>query len=445
MKPSGIGGMAVIEGVMMKNKDSYAVAVRKPDQEIVVDKQSYKGLASVGIFKIPFLRGVASFLDSMILGVKVIGYAASFFEDEEPEKDAKKAKNSNDNEKDASATTEETADGKNKNANQKNAKQASGKNASSKNSASNNKKNSSAKGNQGAKNKNAKANANGKKNIKNSTSTQLKGKTAATKKVEKKESEGVGALFMALTVMLSLVLSISIFVILPFFLSQLLAKSIPSTFVQGLIEGAIRVAIFIGYVLIVSQMKDIKRMFMYHGAEHKSINCIENGFELTVENVKWQSKQHKRCGTSFMLYVMFLSVLVFSVIRVDVLWLRIVYRLLLLPVIAGISYEFIRLAGSSNSKIMNALSKPGFLMQGLTTKEPDEDMIEVAIASVEAVFDWRAFLADNEKKTTKTVVKEEANEVMAATKEKASDEEEEDDEILAALDKYLDNDKESHT
>ncbi len=162
----------------------------------------------------------------------------------------------------------------------------------------------------------------------------------------------------------------------------------------GLIEGVIRLAIFLGYVIAISRMEDIKRTYMYHGAEHKTINCLEHGNELTVENVMQASRFHKRCGTSFLFIVMIVSILVFMCITVDAMWLRLVLRVLLVPVIAGISYEFIRFAGNSESRIANLLSKPGLLIQRLTTKEPTEDMVEVAIASVEAVLDWRAYLAE---------------------------------------------------
>lgn len=396
MRPSGIGGQAVIEGVMMKNKDEYAVAVRTPDNEIVVDKKTYKGIASKGIFKIPFLRGVASFFDSMILGLRIISYSASFFEDEEPEDTKKKKKKDKKNEANEEINAEESE----------------------------------------AKDIEAEAFEKDTEEVKEEKEEDKKGE-------EKKENTGVTALLMGFAVVLSLGLSIVLFFILPFFLSQLVASKVESSFLQGVIEGAIRLTIFILYILGASQMKDIKRMFMYHGAEHKAINCIENGFELTVENVKWQSKQHKRCGTSFMLYVMLISILIFSVIRVKTMWLRVVFRLLLLPVIAGISYEFIRLAGKSNSKVMSILSKPGLMMQGLSTKEPDDTMIEVAIRAVEEVFDWKAFLAEKEKqpKKRKANSKTRVEEVTAATKEVVNDE---DDEILAALDKYfVADDKES--
>ena len=299
MKPSGIGGMAVIEGVMMKNKDEYAIAVRKPNNEIIVDKKKHKDFAEkVKLFKLPIFRGILAFVDSMVVGIKVLNFSASFFEEEEE----------------------------------------------------------------------------------------------AAEKEKKDVSEKGNALLMALAVIASLAISISLFMVLPVLVSNLFAKRIDSIFVLSLMEGILRLVIFIGYILLASQMKEIKRVFMYHGAEHKTINCLENGFELTVENVKWQSKAHKRCGTSFMLLVMLISLVFFIVLRPPTLMWRILSRILLVPAIAGLSYEFIRLAGKSENKVVNILSKPGLWMQSLTTKEPDDEMIEVAIQSVDAVFDWRGFL-----------------------------------------------------
>ena len=149
--------------------------------------------------------------------------------------------------------------------------------------------------------------------------------------------------------------------------------------------------IFILYVALISSMKDIRRTYMYHGAEHKCINCIERGRALSVRNVRKSSRYHARCGTSFLFIVMVISIIFFIFIRVESPVARVVVRVLLVPVIAGVAYEFIRLTGRSNNIVMRILSLPGKGMQMLTTKEPDDDMIEVAIAAVEAVFDWRAF------------------------------------------------------
>ncbi len=303
MRYSGIGGQAVMEGVMMKNKERYAVAVRKPDQEIEVMTKEYKGIVQGEVWqKIPLVRGVLSFIDSLVLGMSTLMYSASFFEDEE---DAKEKKQD----------------------------------------------------------------------------------TAEKKKA--KENAMMGG-----TVVLSIVLAVAIFMILPYYLSVLCSRFIASDMVVAVIEGILRLAIFIGYIMLISRMKEIQRVFMYHGAEHKCINCIEHGLELNVENVRKSSKEHKRCGTSFLMFVVIISVILFLFIRVDSHALRLVLRLVLIPVIAGVSYELLRAAGRSDNLVINLISKPGLWMQGLTTKEPDDDMIEVGIASVEAVFDWRSYIAE---------------------------------------------------
>ena len=200
---------------------------------------------------------------------------------------------------------------------------------------------------------------------------------------------------MGLTIACSVVMAVAIFMILPYFLSQLFRKFTDSTTLITLLEGAVRLVIFFGYILLISRMKDIQRVFMYHGAEHKCINCIEHGMELNVENVLKSSRLHKRCGTSFLFIVMIVSIIFFLFIRIESPIWRVVFRLLLIPVIAGVSYEFLSFAGKHDSKLVDILSRPGMWMQGLTTKEPDDTMIEVAIAAVEAVFDWRAYLDEN--------------------------------------------------
>ena len=294
MKSSGIGGQAVIEGVMMRNQDVYAVAVRKPNGQIQVMKEQWSSfLDKHKKLNIPFVRGVFNFIDSLKLGMKILNYSASFYEEEEEEKD---------------------------------------------------------------------------------------------EKAKKKES-----VIMGFTMVLAVVLALGIFVALPMFLSTLFRGFIHSRALMGFVEGVIRLVIFIGYVLLISLMKDIHRVFMYHGAEHKCINCIEHGLELTVENVRKSSKRHKRCGTSFLLFVILVSILFSMVIQVDIVWLKILLRILLIPVIAGISYEILRLAGRSDNWLVNLISKPGLMLQGLTTREPDDEMIEVGIRSVEEVFDWKAY------------------------------------------------------
>ena len=304
MRYSGIGGQAVMEGVMKKNKNRYAVAVRKPDHEIEVMTKEYKGIVPGEIWqKIALVRGVLSFIDSLVLGMSTLMYSASFFEDED-ESEKEKQKDS-------------------------------------------------------------------------------------PEKMKAKENAMMGG-----TVTLSVILAIAIFMILPYYLSVFCSRFIASDMIVAVLEGILRLAIFIGYIVVISKMKEIQRVFMYHGAEHKCINCIEHGMELNVENVRRSSKEHKRCGTSFLMFVVILSVVLFLFIRVDSHVLRLVLRLALVPVIAGVSYELLRVAGRSDNPVINLISKPGLWMQGLTTKEPDDEMIEVGIASVEAVFDWRAYIAE---------------------------------------------------
>lgn len=316
MRYSGIGGQAVMEGVMMKNQENYAVAVRKPDNEIVVEVSEYSGMIkNKKMRNMPVLRGVFSFIESLVLGMKTLTFSASFFEEEEEEKKKKQKKKQE-------AFTEAEKE-----------KQA---------------------------------------------------------KKEKKQEDAM----MGGTVVVSIILAVAIFMVLPYYISGFFQRFTDSHMLLALLEGIIRLAIFIGYVALISLMPDIRRVYMYHGAEHKCINCIEHGLDLTVENVRSSSKQHKRCGTSFLLIVMLISIIFFMFIRVDSRVLRLVLRLVLIPVIAGISYEFIRIAGRSDNAVVNLLSKPGMWLQRLTTREPDDAMIEVGIASVEAVFDWKSYVAE---------------------------------------------------
>lgn len=319
MKYSGIGGQAVMEGVMMKNQEKYAVAVRKPDQEIVVETSTYEGLIkNKKIRNMPILRGVFSFIESLVLGMKTLTFSASFFEEEEEEKsESRKAE-----------------------------KRA------------------------GAK------------------------KPAPTEEEQKKKEKRQENALMGGTVAISIVLAVAIFMVLPYYISVFFQRFITSQTLLALLEGVIRLTIFIGYVAAISLMPDIKRVYMYHGAEHKCINCIEQGMDLTVENVRKSSRLHKRCGTSFLLIVMLISIVFFLFIRVDNRILQLLLRLVLIPVIAGVSYEFIRLAGRSDHMLVNLFSKPGLLLQRITTREPDDSMIEVGIASVEAVFDWKAYVKE---------------------------------------------------
>ena len=308
MKSSNIGGQAVLEGIMMKNKDDYAVAVRKPDGDIIVQKDTYSSIIKwKALTRIPFVRGIFNFIDSMVLGIKTLMYSADFFEEEEDEKPLSEAESA---------------------------------------------------------------------------------------KKEKQDK-----LLMGGTVAFSVVVAIAVFMVLPYFLSGLLKPVVPSYHVRTVIEGFVRIGIFIAYVLLISRMDDIQRTFMYHGAEHKCINCIEHGLPLNVENVRKSSRQHKRCGTSFLFFVLAISIILLLIIQVESPLMRIVIRIALIPVIAGISYEILKLAGRSENPLINLLSRPGLAIQKLTTKEPDDSMIEVAIQAVEAVFDWRTYEAENFQRT----------------------------------------------
>ena len=304
-----IGGQAVIEGVMMKNMDRYAVSVRKPNGKIETKVEECVSFAEKHpLFQLPVFRGMVNFLESMVIGMKTLNYSASFYEDEEEQTESR---------------TEQL--------------------------------------------------------------------------LEKILGEKAEKIIMGIVLVFSLAISIGLFMILPYIASEALGKLIRNEYVILFMEGIIRIAIFLGYIVLISRMEDIKRVFMYHGAEHKTINCLEAGVELTTENVDNFSRLHKRCGTSFIFIVMIISMVFFFFIRVDTIWLRIVLRLLFLPLVAGVSYEFIRLAGSSDHPLVQIFSKPGLALQRLTTKEPDHSMIEVAIASVEGVFDWREYLENLHK------------------------------------------------
>lgn len=309
MKSSNIGGQAVLEGIMMRHGDDYAVAVRKPDGEIFVQKEEYHSVIKwKALTKIPFVRGVFNFIDSMVLGIKTLMFSAEFYEDEEEVKSEKEL------------TEEEIA------------------------------------------------------------------------KKEKQEKWMMNA-----TVAISVVIAVAVFMVLPYFLSSLLKPLMPSYHLRTLVEGFVRIGIFILYIALISRMDDIQRTFMYHGAEHKCINCIEHGLPLTVDNVRISSRQHKRCGTSFLFFVLAISIILLMLIQVESPLMRVIVKIALIPVIAGISYEVLKLAGRSENPIINLLSRPGLAIQKLTTKEPDDSMIEVAIQAVEAVFDWRAYEAENFK------------------------------------------------
>lgn len=303
-----------MEGIMMRHKDKYSIAVRRPDKEIELKVEDYKCIFGNGSFlKKPIIRGVVSFVDSLVVGTKCLMYSAEIAGDEEDEEDSAKI----------AAMTEE--------------------------------------------------------------------ERAAKKAKEDKQFKWL----LYVTVAVSIVISIAAFMLLPYALASLCRKVGASEFVVTIVEAFVKLALFMGYMLLISRMKDIQRTFMYHGAEHKCINCVEHGLPLTVENVMGSSRQHKRCGTSFLFLVMIVSIFLhFIFVLVPFYWVRLFGRLLMVPVVSGISFEIIQWAGRTDSRFADIMSKPGLAMQKLTTKEPTPDMVEVAIKAVEAVFDWRAYLKE---------------------------------------------------
>lgn len=303
MKFSGIGGQAVMEGVMMRNGKDYAIAVRLNDGSIHVDKKKTKGQDGIW-YRIPIIRGICNFISSFVIGMSTLMDSAAYFEEENPKN-----------------LTEE----------------------------------------------------------------------------EKKKKEKRDKVEMTGTVIFSVVLALVIFLLIPYYFSRIVGRWVDSKTLMAFLEGVLRIVIFVIYIKAISCMEDIRRVFMYHGAEHKCINCIEHGLPLTVENVRKSSCQHKRCGTSFLLFVLVISMVVFMFIRFDAAWMQLLCRLLLVPLIAGVSYEFIRLAGRSENAVVQIFSKPGLWLQKLTTSEPDDAMIEVGMASVEAVFDWKTFQEENKE------------------------------------------------
>lgn len=301
-----IGGQAVIEGVMMRGKKMYAMAVRTPDGTLAVEKKDIDDVFSrYKIFKYPIFRGIASFIQSLIIGTKIIMRSTQLAGLEEE--------------------TEENAE-----------------------------------------------------------------PSKFEKALQKMFGDKLTDVLIYISVAVSLVFSIGLFFVLPVFIGSLLRPILPGTWALGIAEGLIRIAIFLLYLFLVSRMKEIKRVFQYHGAEHKTINCFEHGEELTVENVKKYTRLHKRCGTSFLLIVMIISMVVFFFIRTDTIWLRLVSRILLVPFVAGISYEVIRWAGRSDSPVVKIVSAPGLCLQKITTAEPDGSQIEAAIAAMKGVLEEEA-------------------------------------------------------
>ena len=314
MKSSNIGGQAVMEGIMMRHKDKYSIAVRRPDNEIELKVEDYKCVfGNAKFLKYPLIRGVVSFVDSLVVGTKCLMYSAEIAGDEEDEEDKQK---------NAALSEEELA---------------------------------------------------------------------AKKAKEDKQFKWL----LYVTVAVSIVVSVAAFMLLPYALASLCRRVGASEFAVTIVEAFVKLALFMGYMLLISRMKDIQRTFMYHGAEHKCINCVEHGLPLTVDNVLASSRLHKRCGTSFLFLVMLVSIFLhFIFVLVPFYWVRLFGRLLMVPVVAGISFEIIQWAGRSDSKLADFFSKPGLAMQKLTTKEPTADMAEVAIRAVEAVFDWKEYLKE---------------------------------------------------
>ena len=314
MKPSKIGGQAVMEGIMMRHGDKYSIAVRRPDKEIELKIEDYKcTFGKSPIWKKPILRGIAGFVDSLVVGTKCLMYSAEIAGDEEDEKEKAKM---------ANMTEEEKA------------------------------------------------------------------------KKKAKEDKLFKAL-LYVTVAISIVFSVVLFMMFPYVIASFLRKVGASEMLVTIAEAFVKLGLFLGYMFLMSRMKDIQRTFMYHGAEHKCINCVENGMPLTVENVMKSSRQHRRCGTSFLFLVMLVSIFLhFIFVLVPGYWVRLFGRLLMVPVVAGISFEIIQWAGRTDSKFARVMSMPGFALQKLTTIEPTEDMVEVAIKAVEAVFDWKTYLKE---------------------------------------------------
>ncbi|HWR62166.1 MAG TPA: DUF1385 domain-containing protein [Clostridia bacterium] len=290
IKPKSVGGQAVIEGVMMKGAEDYSIAVRKPDGEIVVKKEKLKENRK-HISKIPIIRGIYAFVDSMVLGVKSLMYSAEFIEEEEEEKSKKPSK------------------------------------------------------------------------------------------FDKFLNDNI----IWISVVISVAFSVGLFILLPTVVVDVFRVYTNNKLILNGLEGIARIAIFLAYIMAVSRMKDIKRVFEYHGAEHKSIFCYEYGEELTVENVRKYGRLHPRCGTSFLFIVMIVSILLFSMFSWSGVLMRLLTRIILIPFVAGISYEIIKWAGKSRSKLSCIVSAPGMWLQKITTREPDDGQIAVAIEALKNV------------------------------------------------------------
>lgn len=296
---TSIGGQAVIEGVMMRGPKEIATAVRKSDGSIVIDKMPVNAVVSkYKLKKIPILRGVIAFVESLVTGMKCLMFSADQMDLEEDES--------------YKPSKFETW-------------------------------------------------------------------------LDNKFGDKVKDIAIYFSVVVAICFSIALFMLLPNALATIVKNFTDNHIVLNLSEGIIRMIIFMGYLILVSKMKDIQRVFEYHGAEHKTIATYESGDELTVENARKHTRLHPRCGTSFLLIVMVVSIVTFSLLKWGSMWQNMLYRLLLMPVVAGISYEMIKFAGKSKNRCVAVLTKPGLWLQKVTTREPDDSQLEVAIASLKAV------------------------------------------------------------
>lgn len=360
-KKTSIGGQALIEGVMMRGPKVTAMAVRHVSGEIVMEKWATSGQSKSRIWKTPFLRGIYNMIDSMRFGYKCLMRSAELagFEDEEPKKTAPAAE-----EPSAGAVldTEETVSTQTVRTEPAPAVEEAADPAAVLEPAA--------------------ASA---------------PKEAAPKKEEKPQGwfEKFGmTLLMTLSAVIGVALAVGLFLYLPSFLYRWIAGLLDNangwnlagnSFLRGVCEGVLRLVLFIGYLLLVTLMKDMRRVFMYHGAEHKTIFCYEAGEELTVENVRKQKRFHPRCGTSFLVLMLLIGIVVSICIQIETVWLRVVIKIAVLPLIVGIGYELIKLAGRKDNAFTRAISAPGLWMQRITTKEPDDSMIECAIAALKPV------------------------------------------------------------
>lgn len=300
MSKTYYGGQAVIEGVMMRGRRVYATAVRTPEGEIAVEKKDNETiLGKYKLFTYPIFRGISAFLDSLIVGTKILMQSAVLAGEEETEEEPSKFE----------------------------------------------------------------------------------------KKLMDRYGEKLNDYMMYFSVAVSIVIALLLFFMLPVWLGSFFNKYISGPHMLSVIEGLLRIVIFLVYIFLISRMKEIQRVFQYHGAEHKTINCYEAGEALTPENVKKHTRLHKRCGTSFMLIVMVVSMVVFVFVRTDNIGMRMLSRILLVPFISGVSYEIIKWAGRSDSIFVKLVSAPGMCLQKLTTAEPDEEEIECAIAALVTVLE----------------------------------------------------------